>query len=75
MTTTSLHAAFEPAKLGPLELKNRVIKAATYEGLTPDGVPGKALTDFHEQVAAGGTAMTTVSFCTTEADGLIDSDM
>ncbi len=30
------------ARLGPLELENRVVKAATFEGLTPGGVPGVA---------------------------------
>ena len=29
---------FEPARLGPVELRNRIIKAATFEGVTPDGV-------------------------------------
>jgi 2,4-dienoyl-CoA reductase-like NADH-dependent reductase (Old Yellow Enzyme family) len=32
--------AFSPATLGKLSLKNRIIKAATYEGKTPDGIPG-----------------------------------
>jgi len=27
--------AFTPTSLGSLELRNRIIKAATYEGLTP----------------------------------------
>ena len=29
--------AFKPAKLGALELRNRIIKAATFEGMTPGG--------------------------------------
>ena len=53
-----LEKAFSPASLGKLALKNRIIKAATYEGKTPDGVPGDLLLDFHKAIARGGTAMT-----------------
>jgi 2,4-dienoyl-CoA reductase-like NADH-dependent reductase (Old Yellow Enzyme family) len=67
--------AFTPARLGSLELKNRVIKAATYEGMTPGGVPGARLKQFHRELAEGGVAMTTVSYCSTEADGRISQDM
>ncbi len=70
-----LPTAFTPARLGPLELKNRVIKAATFEGLTPGGVPGDRLVEFHRRIAEGGVAMTTVAYCTTEADGRISEDM
>jgi 2,4-dienoyl-CoA reductase-like NADH-dependent reductase (Old Yellow Enzyme family) len=70
-----LNKAFSPAKLGQLELKNRVIKAATYEGKTPDGVPGELLLDFHREMVVGGVAMTTIGYCTTEADGRINDQM
>lgn len=71
----NLNRAFSPARLGNLELKNRIIKAATYEGKTPDGIPGELLLDFHREVVAGGTAMTTIGYCTTEADGRINDQM
>jgi len=67
--------AFTPSRLGALELKNRVIKAATYEGMAPDGVPGEKLTRFHRGVAEGGVAMTTIAYCSTEADGRISDQM
>ena len=67
--------AFTPAKLGKLELKNRVLKAATFEGMSPDGVPSERLMAFHERLAQGGIAMTTFSYCTTEADGRIMDSM
>jgi 2,4-dienoyl-CoA reductase-like NADH-dependent reductase (Old Yellow Enzyme family) len=70
-----LGQAFTPARLGSIELKNRFIKAATFEGKTPDGVPGEALLDFHKEVVEGGTAMTTIGYCTTEADGRINDQM
>lgn len=70
-----LDRAFSPARLGKLELKNRILKAATYEGKTPDGLPGELLLDFHLAMVEGGTAMTTIGCCTTEADGRIFDQM
>lgn len=66
---------FDPGVLGSLPLKNRVIKAATYEGKTPEGVPSDALYEFHSEVVRGGVAMTTIGYCTTEADGRINDQM
>lgn len=71
----ALTRAFSPALLGSLELKNRFIKAATYEGKSPDGVPGELLLDFHRAIVEGGIAMTTLGYCTTEADGRINDQM
>ncbi|MFK7977708.1 MAG: NADH:flavin oxidoreductase [Halioglobus sp.] len=70
-----LDRAFSPATLGKLPLKNRILKAATYEGKTPDGIPGELLLNFHKAVVLGGTAMTTIGYCTTEADGRINDQM
>ncbi len=66
---------FEPARLGSLKLRNRLIKAATFEGMTPGGVPSQSLQDFHLDIAMGGIGMTTLSYCTTEADGRIMDTM
>jgi 2,4-dienoyl-CoA reductase-like NADH-dependent reductase (Old Yellow Enzyme family) len=60
---------FEPARLGPLTLRNRIIKAATFEGRTPQGLAGDELIDFHRRVAAGGAAMTTVAYCAVAPEG------
>lgn len=70
-----LDRAFSPAKLGTLPLKNRVLKAATYEGKTPDGIPGDGLLQFHKEIVAGGVAMTTIGYCATEHDGRIMDQM
>ena len=67
--------AFSPARLGGLELKNRILKAATFEGMSPGGVPSEALKRFHCDIARGGVAMTTIAYCTTEADGRLSEDM
>ena len=70
-----LSRAFSQADLGKLRLKNRIIKAATYEGKTPDGIPGGELLEFHKEIVQGGTAMTTIGYCTTQADGRINDQM
>ncbi|CAA0123894.1 NADH oxidase [BD1-7 clade bacterium] len=66
---------FSPAKINSLELRNRVIKAATFEGKTPDAVPTERLIDFHMGIAEGGTAMTTLAYCGAEADGRLAANM
>ena len=38
---------FSPVSLGPLTLRNRVVKAATFEGLTPGAVVSQHLVEFH----------------------------
>ena len=64
---------FAPATLGPLSLRNRIIKAATFEGRTPDGVVTPELVEFHRRIAAGGAAMTTVAYLSVAAGGRTDS--
>lgn len=54
---------FSPAMLGPLRLRNRIIKAATSEGRSPRGEVTEDLIDFHRRVARGGVGMTTVAYC------------
>ena len=60
---------FEPAQLGPIRLRNRIIKAATSEGRSPDGLVTDDLIDFHKRFADGGVGMTTVAYCTVAEDG------
>ena len=61
--------AFTPGTLAGLTLRNRVIKTATYEGMTPGGVPSDALVAHHRTIAAGGVAMTTVAYCAVSPNG------
>ncbi len=60
---------FEPVRLGPLELRNRVIKAATFEGASPDGLVTDQLIEFHRKVAAGGVGMSTVAYLAVAPEG------
>src|SRR3954465_10512242 len=70
----AMTAIFEPARLGPLVLRNRVIKAATFEGRTPRGQITDDLVRFHAGVARGGVGMTTVAYCAVAPDGRVFRD-
>lgn len=65
---------FDPARLGPLTLRNRIIKAATFEGVMPRGAVTNQLIDFHCRVAQGGAAMTTVAYCAISPGGRVNRD-
>jgi len=73
--TDSLQKCFSEARINRLTLRNRLIKAATFEGKSPGGVPSRALIEFHERVGQGGIGMTTVAYCAAESDGRIHADM
>jgi len=60
---------FTPAKLGPVTLRNRIIKAATFEGRSPDALVTDDLIEFHRLPAAGGIGMTTVAYCAVSPGG------
>ncbi|EID17014.1 oxidoreductase, FAD/FMN-binding superfamily protein [Mycobacterium xenopi RIVM700367] len=60
---------FAPAKLGPLTLRNRIIKAATFEARTPDALVTDDLIEYHRLPAAGGVGMTTVAYCAVSPGG------
>ncbi|MEP1605585.1 MAG: hypothetical protein ABJJ48_04665, partial [Marinomonas sp.] len=66
--------AFSPITIGPLTLRNRFIKAATNEGMAKGGIVSKGLARFHERMAEGGTALSTVAYCATSRDGRTFTD-
>jgi 2,4-dienoyl-CoA reductase-like NADH-dependent reductase (Old Yellow Enzyme family) len=63
---------FSPAKLGPVTLRNRIIKAATFEASTPDALVTDDLIKYHRLPAAGGVGMTTVAYCAVAPGGRTD---
>jgi 2,4-dienoyl-CoA reductase-like NADH-dependent reductase (Old Yellow Enzyme family) len=71
-TATATPDPFAPAGLGPVRLRNRVIKAATFEGATPDALVTDALVDYHLAVARGGVGMTTVAYLAVAPEGRTD---
>ena len=60
---------FEPLTIGPLTLRNRIIKSATNEGMAPQGIPSRQLVKLHEALAQGGVGMTTLAYCSVSPDG------
>lgn len=62
---------FSPVHIGPITLKNRIVKAATFEGVMPKGAVSDELVSFHRKVAAGGAAMTTVAYCSVSESGRV----
>jgi 2,4-dienoyl-CoA reductase-like NADH-dependent reductase (Old Yellow Enzyme family) len=72
VTAAALVDPFAPARLGPVRLRNRIVKAATFEGMTPDGLVTDRLVDFHVRVARGGAAMTTVAYLAVAPEGRTD---
>ena len=60
---------FAPARLGPVQLRNRIVKAATFEGMTGDQWVSDRLIEFHRRMAAGGVGMTTLAFCAVSPEG------
>ncbi|HAM00721.1 MAG TPA: hypothetical protein DCQ30_00605, partial [Acidimicrobiaceae bacterium] len=63
---------FEPATLGPITLRNRIVKAATFEGRSPRRAVTDDLIAFHREVAAGGVGMSTVAYCAVSVEGSTD---
>ncbi|MFC7495786.1 MULTISPECIES: NADH:flavin oxidoreductase [unclassified Nocardioides] len=70
--TVTAPDVLSPATLGPVRLRNRIIKAATYEGLSHRGLVTRDLVDFHVGYARGGVGMTTVAYCAVAKEGRTD---
>ena len=71
-TSPAKRAVFAPAPLGPLTLRNRIIKAATFEGVMPGGAVSDALIELHRGIAHGGAAMSTVAYLAVSPEGRTD---
>jgi 2,4-dienoyl-CoA reductase-like NADH-dependent reductase (Old Yellow Enzyme family)/nucleoside-diphosphate-sugar epimerase len=57
--------------VGPIVLRNRVIKAATFESMcdSSTGVPTEQLIKYHARQASGGVGMTVVAYACVSVDG------
>lgn len=65
---------FAPAQLGPITLRNRVIKSATFEGASPGALVSQRLIDFHTSMGRGGVGMSTVAYLAVAGEGRTERD-
>ncbi len=61
---------FTPYRIGPIELRNRTIRSAAFEGMCEHNSPSQELFDYHTAVARGGIGMTTVAYAAVCRSGL-----
>ena len=61
---------FTPVTLGPLTLRNRVIRSSAFENMAYGNRPSKDLRDYHVAVARGGVGMTTLAYASVNRSGL-----
>jgi len=60
---------FDPGRLGPLSMRNRVLKCGTNEGMSRNGLMTQQLIDWHREFAAGGVGLTTLAYCAVSPEG------
>jgi len=61
---------FTPVTIGPVTLRNRVIRSAAFENMAYHNSPSKDLYDYHVAVARGGVGMTTLAYASVSQSGL-----
>ncbi|MBQ9475946.1 MAG: NADH:flavin oxidoreductase [Bacteroidales bacterium] len=61
---------FTPCHIGPVTLRNRVIRSAAFENMAYNNSPSQDLFDYHTAVARGGVGMTTVAYAAVCQSGL-----
>ena len=61
---------FTPYRIGPVELRNRTIRSAAFEGMCENYNPTDKLRNYHVSVARGGVGMTTLAYASICQSGL-----
>jgi len=61
---------FTPVRIGPVTLRNRVIRSAAFENMAYGNNPSQDLKDYHVAVARGGVGMTTLAYASVNRSGL-----
>ena len=61
---------FTECKIGPVTLRNRVIRSAAFENMAYNNSPSQDLFNYHTAVARGGVGMTTIAYAAVNRSGL-----
>lgn len=61
---------FTSCHIGPVTLRNRVIRSAAFENMAYGNSPSRDLFNYHTAVARGGVGMTTVAYAAVSRSGL-----
>ena len=61
---------FTPVNIGPVTLRNRIIRSAAFENMAYGNSPSQDLYDYHVAVARGGVGMTTLAYASVNQSGL-----
>lgn len=61
---------FTPVQIGPVTLRNRVIRSAAFENMAYGNKPSQDLYDYHVAVSRGGVGMTTLAYASVCQSGL-----
>ena len=61
---------FTSCQIGPVTLRNRVIRSAAFENMAYGNRPSEDLYNYHTAVARGGVGMTTVAYAAVSQSGL-----
>ena len=61
---------FTPVRIGPVTLRNRVIRSAAFENMAYGNKPSQDLKDYHVAVTRGGVGMTTLAYASVSRSGL-----
>jgi len=69
MGAMAANSVFEAGRLGPIELRNRVIKCGTNEGMSRTGLVTDELIAWHREFTRGGVGMTTLAYCAVASEG------
>ncbi|MBP1714527.1 MAG: oxidase, partial [Deltaproteobacteria bacterium] len=75
MKNIKVSSAFFPARIGSLELKNRLVRSATFESRAENGKVTDELIEFYRTLAKGGVGLIITGHCAIHPEGYMTPRM